>query len=219
MADSKISALTAASAVAGTNEFAINEAGTSKKVTAAQIAAYTAPTLIAGNSGTANSSSAPCETWQILTSNATANSTTTLATVMTTSSLPTGTYFYEYYIVWQSSNTGNGITFAVDYSGTVTRTRMTRHLQTTGAAAATGVADGAATTLTGQLVEHMSARADAGLLGPNTGVDTINVDQFDVIRGLLVVSTSANLLLQAASEAAVSVQVMADTCLFLKRLA
>ncbi len=37
MADSKISALTAASAAAAANEFAINESGTSKKVTAAQI--------------------------------------------------------------------------------------------------------------------------------------------------------------------------------------
>jgi hypothetical protein len=37
VADTKISALTAATAVAGANEFAINEAGTSKKVTAAQL--------------------------------------------------------------------------------------------------------------------------------------------------------------------------------------
>ncbi len=40
MADTKISALAAASSVAAANEFAINEAGTSKKVTAAQIANY-----------------------------------------------------------------------------------------------------------------------------------------------------------------------------------
>jgi hypothetical protein len=40
MADTKISALTAASAVAGANEFVINEAGTSKKVTATQIKTF-----------------------------------------------------------------------------------------------------------------------------------------------------------------------------------
>lgn len=40
MADTKISALTAASVVADANEFAINEASTSKKVTALQLAAY-----------------------------------------------------------------------------------------------------------------------------------------------------------------------------------
>jgi hypothetical protein len=40
MADTKISALTAATVVADANEFAINEAGVSKKVTAAQILGY-----------------------------------------------------------------------------------------------------------------------------------------------------------------------------------
>lgn len=40
MADSKISQLTAAAAVAGTNEFEINEAGTSKKATASQISTF-----------------------------------------------------------------------------------------------------------------------------------------------------------------------------------
>jgi hypothetical protein len=41
MANVKISGLPAASAVVGTNEFEINEAGTSKKVTGSQIAAFT----------------------------------------------------------------------------------------------------------------------------------------------------------------------------------
>lgn len=51
MADTKISALTAASAAAGTNELAINEAGTSKKVTAAQLKTLVndAPTFAAGS--------------------------------------------------------------------------------------------------------------------------------------------------------------------------
>lgn len=40
MADTKISGLTAASAVVAANEFAINESGTSKKATADQIAAF-----------------------------------------------------------------------------------------------------------------------------------------------------------------------------------
>jgi hypothetical protein len=43
MADTKISALAAVAAVAGTNEFAVNEAGTSKKATATQLAAFTSP--------------------------------------------------------------------------------------------------------------------------------------------------------------------------------
>jgi len=43
MADTKISALTAASVAAAANEFAINEAGTSKKLTAAQLKDFIAP--------------------------------------------------------------------------------------------------------------------------------------------------------------------------------
>lgn len=219
MADTKISALTAAAAALGTMELAVNDAGASKKLTITQLDAFTGPKLIAGASGAANTAAAPADTWQILTANAAANSTTTLATVMTTTALAIGTWFFEYYIVWQSATATVGVNFAVDYTGTVTRYRATRHLQTTGAAAATGVSDGLSSTLTGQLVEHMSTRTDAGALGPNTGVDTINADQFDLIRGLMVVSTSADLVLQHASETATSTQVMADTMLLLKRLA
>lgn len=45
MANVKISGLPAASGVAGTNEFEINESGTSKKVTGSQIASYVDSTL------------------------------------------------------------------------------------------------------------------------------------------------------------------------------
>jgi hypothetical protein len=45
MADTKISALTAASVAAGANEIPINEAGTSKKLTVTQIEEYIMPTL------------------------------------------------------------------------------------------------------------------------------------------------------------------------------
>jgi len=45
MANVKISDLTAASVAAGANEFEINEAGTSKKVTGTQIASYVSSTL------------------------------------------------------------------------------------------------------------------------------------------------------------------------------
>jgi hypothetical protein len=43
MADTKISALTAVASVAGANEFAVNEAGTEKKASATQIAAFVSP--------------------------------------------------------------------------------------------------------------------------------------------------------------------------------
>jgi hypothetical protein len=43
MADTKISALTGVASVAGSNEFAVNEAGTSKKASGTQLAAFTSP--------------------------------------------------------------------------------------------------------------------------------------------------------------------------------
>lgn len=43
MADTKFSALTAVAAVVGTHEFAVNEAGTSKKATATQLATFASP--------------------------------------------------------------------------------------------------------------------------------------------------------------------------------
>jgi len=55
MANVKISGLTAAAAVAGANEFEINEGGTSKKVTGTQIAAFVTSTL--GNMATQTASS------------------------------------------------------------------------------------------------------------------------------------------------------------------
>lgn len=43
MADTEISDLAAVASVAGANEFAVNEAGTSKKASATQLAAFTSP--------------------------------------------------------------------------------------------------------------------------------------------------------------------------------
>lgn len=43
MADTKISALTAVASVVGTHEFAVNEAGTTKKASATQVATFTSP--------------------------------------------------------------------------------------------------------------------------------------------------------------------------------
>lgn len=43
MADTKISALTAVASVVGTHEFAVNEAGVSKKASGTQLAAFTSP--------------------------------------------------------------------------------------------------------------------------------------------------------------------------------
>src|SRR5687767_7695934 len=173
MADTKISALAAVVNPAATDEFAVNQGGVSKKMTLAQVGPLLTASAAAPATGVAHQGAAPSQTIVLNTAD---NAVTTVETVLNVTSVLAGTYFFEYYIVWRSGNTGTGASFAVDYTGTVTRVRSTRHYQSTGAAAATGVSDGTSQVLTGTLVEHMSINTDAGALGPNTGVGATTED-------------------------------------------
>jgi hypothetical protein len=172
-------------------------------------------TKIAGNSGAAGAT----ETWQVLTADAAANSTTTLTTVMTTTGLTAGIYQYTYYVKWQSATATVGVNFSVNYAGTVTEIITKRQMGSTGTAATSGVADGVAATLTGQTVEHYATRSNDGSLGPNTGVDTINANCLDEITGILEAGiTGGNLTLKHASETATATTVQSGTCLILRKL-
>ena len=218
MADTKISALTAVVTPAAGDEFGVNQAGTSKKITLAQVRQF-GWTYIGGATGTANAEAPPAETLQLLTANATANSTTTIATVMTTNTLPAGTYRYRYDIIAQSAAATTAHKFSVDAGGAVTRHLYHLFFPSQGVTAATGVVDQDINVTTGAVWAHQSTRTDNTVLGPMTDVDTINADVHYVIEGILVTSTSGNLLLGHASEVAASSQVMSGTMLWLVRLA
>lgn len=217
MADTKISAAAAITTTALTDEYATNQAGASKRTTLSQII-QSFVTLISGNSGTSNQLAAPSQTWQVLTSNAASNSTSTIATVMTTSSLPAGRYWYRYDIIARSGATTTAQKFSVDATGTVTRHLYHLFFPSAGVTAATGVADQEVNATTGAVWAHESTRVDNTTLGPMTDVDTANADVHFVIEGMLETSTSGNLLLGHASEVAASSQVMSGTMLTLRRL-
>lgn len=214
MADSKISALTAVGTPALTDEIAVNQGGTSKKLTVQQIADLMQK-RISGSSGAAG----PYKTLQRLSSNAGANSTTTLATVMTTTGLQPGTYTFKYHIVYQSGATTTGVDFALAFAtGTVTKVVMQTVFITTGGAAAAGTAT-QATTATPNLAEGKAARALATKVGASIGVDTLNANMLVTLEGVLVVSVAGDLQLQHASEVAAASTVQADTCLELTKVA
>jgi hypothetical protein len=202
MADSKISALPAASAAAAANEFAINEAGTSKKLTAAQIKAYISSDAFAVMaSDQANSTVTPASV--------TALEVTTAA----------GTYLVKYWVCYQAAATTTGIQMFLDHSGTVTRLASTWYTLTTGTTATSGVAD-QASTLTAQMMEGKGQRAKNVASGPTQGVDTAAADQFAVIEGLLIVTVSGTLKLMFSSEVAASaVTMMTGTTLTLTKVA
>ena len=217
MADTKISAATAVTTAAATDEYATNQGGTAKRTPLSVLIAFFS-TILSGNSGTANAN-VGAETWQVLSSNASSNSTTTIADVLTTNTLQAGTYWFRYDIIAQSGATTTAHKFRVNFSGTVTRILWHLFFPSQGVTAATGVVDQAVNTTTGNVWAHESSRSNNATLGPMTDVDTINADVHYVIEGILVCSTSGNLALGHASEVAASSQVMAGTMLYLKRVA
>lgn len=216
MADQKISSLTAVVTPAATDEFAVNQAGTSKKMTLAQINAFTDPTLIAGNSGAIPADAAPHVTFQRLTANNSDIPTTTLVAQLTATGMGIGWWLVEYFVLWQSNVTTTGIAFNVDHTGTAANSQWTREdmVSSQTALATVGIADQDSGTAApaGWLPSNWSVRADATDLGPNEGVDTINVNQFTRITGLLLVTASGNLVLQAKSQIASTItRVVAGT--------
>jgi hypothetical protein len=175
-------------------------------------------TLITGSSGAANTDAAPSETWQRLSSNATTNSTSTIATVMTTTALPIGSYKFTYDILVSSAATSTSVKFSIDYTGTVTTILWHLFFPSQGVVAATGVVDQESNLTTGAVWAHQSTRIDNTTLGPMTDMDATTPVHM-VAEGLLVVSTSADLVLGHASEVAAASTVLADTLLVLRRFA
>ena len=108
MADTKISALAAASAAAAANELAINEAGTSKKLTIAQIVTY----LQANGMPRVRQ----------LTSQHSVSSTTATKVTDLDMTLETGTYTFEYYLYERSATITVAPLFGLNFStGSATR--------------------------------------------------------------------------------------------------
>jgi hypothetical protein len=109
VADTKISALAAVSAVAAANEFAVNEAGTSKKATAAQLRTYILDEswIRQAAARTLANSGAEQKLFDSVT-----NGTLTL---------PTGVYFFEcmFQITAMSATSGN-LAFDILGAGTAT---------------------------------------------------------------------------------------------------
>lgn len=209
MADTKISALSAVSSVAGTNELAVNEAGTSKKATAAQLGTYLQtigmPLVVA------------------LASDATANSTTTAAeiTSMQATAVGAGTYVFQYFIRYQAAAITTGVKFSINHTGTVTAMVYNMSYVDAAATASTGAPSQAANASTAQVYGAYSARAKSATasVGPTLSVDTLNADMLMIIEGMMIVTVSGDLELWHASEVAAASTVKAGTSLILTRTA
>lgn len=198
MADTKISALTAATAGAATNELAINEAGTSKKLTLNLLRHYiirrvTGVTIDCGD----------IITWLVLSSNSSDITGTTLSTVMQITGVDTGRYHFRCQLIYQTTATTTGIDVAVNHTGTLTQFIAENRFASTGTAASTAAATEAASGATGAIYEAQGTRTKGGLIGAGTvSVDAANSDMMATIEGFFVVSVSGNLQIRMAAESA-----------------
>lgn len=168
---------------------------------------------IAGSSGAAGN----WKTLQRLTSNATANSTTTPAAVMVTTEVGPGTWVARWNVIYQAGATTTGVGFQINHNGTVTKMVVTAQFATTGGAAANGIAD-QVTTDTANICEAKAQRNIGQKMGASLGVDTINADMHCIIEAVLVISANGTLQLMHYSEVAASTQVMSGTCLELTKI-
>jgi len=206
MADTKISALTAASAAAGTNELPINESGTSKKLTVTQIETYLRtrglPRVIA------------------LTGDAGANSTTTMAKITGLDmTLGAGTYTFKYMIRYQSALSTTGVKFAVTHSGTVTTFQANHYFAQELSTAASLAADQATTAAAVGLMSAIASRAVNQVAGPTASSDTGASDMLWIVEGTMIVTVSGDLQLNHASEVAAASTVKAGSSLMVVQVA
>lgn len=199
MADTKISALAAASAAALANEFAINEAGASKKLSLTLMADLIGvrTKMLAG----AEFSDEPTDT--------------TMGKVVGMDyALGVGTWWFEYRCIYRSDVAGTGVKFGVNFSGTQTLFVV----EATGTEATTAAATGAMD----QLHAAFGLRSGGGARAPSTtapifgsaSVDTASANMLAIIKGVIQVTVAGDLQLYFGSEATGSIQtIMAGTAL------
>lgn len=211
MADTKISALAAVSAVAGTNEFAVNEAGTSKKATAAQLATYL--------------QTVGMQAVRAITSGNYTNATLTgtEVTALSFNAVAAGTYLVTWTVAMSSAATTTSPIFGVNYSGTTTLFMAQARYPSAGVSAATGQIEGSVNATTGQVYAYAATVTEsttAPNLGPWTGVVTADENCMIVIEALLVCSDSGDIELWAASEVNTStITLKIGSCGILTRVA
>lgn len=218
MADTKISALTAATAAAAANELPINEAGASKKLTIAQVQEY----ILKRAAGT-SVAAGEFMTWLVLSANSSDITGTTFVTVMTITAVGVGRYHFKCQLIYQCTATTTGINVAVNHTGTTTQFACEARLTSTGGSAATKAASQAAQATTLGLYEAEGTRTKDAAIGTLSNfiisVDAANSDMILTIEGFFVVSASGDLQIKLSAElASLVTRAMQGSFLELKKL-
>ncbi len=203
MANTKISALAADDTVDAADEFMINEAGTSKKVTGTQLQTYCGNFL------------------RVKLASPLFNDVHTSLVKVTgmDQATGTGTFVFEYFIRYQSDTAASGIHMSVNHTGTVTSFVVNARWVEATTLACTGAADQAHVTF--GMVAGGQARAKSATtdLAATTAVDTTNSDMLLIVEGLAVCTVDGNLEFYIAPEtSAGGVTVMTDSTLCITKV-
>lgn len=194
VADAKISALTAATVAAATNELMINEAGTEKKLTVDLIREF----LVKRAAGT-SIAAGQFLTWLVLAADS--SDLTTLTTVMTITGVGVGRYHFYCQLIYQTTFTTLGHGVAVNHTGTTTQWVVERRYASTGGSSATASGTEEGASATGNAYESQGERTKAQLIGIATlNVDAADTDMISTIEGFFVVSVSGDLEIKLQSE-------------------
>jgi hypothetical protein len=148
------------------------------------------------------------------------NSTTTATEVTGLSVVTgTGTFKFDYDIIYQSGATTTGVKFSVNHAGTVTSFVANHHAVGANPLAADGILDQDVNLTTGGLynVQAQRAKSTAGI-GSTVSVDTANADMYWRIEGIVVVTVDGELELWHGSEVAAISTVKAGSALELIRV-
>jgi hypothetical protein len=193
VADTKISALSAVAAAATTNELAVNEAGTSKKVTLAQVEtllkARGMPRVLALGS-----------------QHSIASTTGTKVTGLDMT-LEAGTYVFRYaLIIRQAASTSDAPQFGINFTGTSTTKNFILSFAdaTTVITAAVHIMDNVGIKGAGfmEAMAHNALSTTAPNMGTTVGVAATGADILCFIDGLIIVTVAGNLELWRAAEGA-----------------
>lgn len=209
MADTKVSALSAVSAAAGTDTFPVVQGGNSMKETLAQIVTYL--------------QTVGMPRVRKLGSQHSISSTTATKVTGLDMTLEAGTYVYQYNLMVRSANTSDGPQFGINFSGTAAvKTIGIRWWDATSAITAeTHIMDNVGVKGFGYVsgMVHDTYSTTAANLGTTVGVAATGANIPAIIEGVLVVTASGDLQLYEGAESTNAATVEAGSSLVVIRTA
>lgn len=136
--------------------------------------------------------------------------------------LEAGTYVFKYYLIIQAAATTTGLAFGINFTGTQDSFNVLSYFLSTGTTASTGIIQGDTVGIAEGLIEGFGTRTvstTAPDIGPHTGVGTANVDNLNMLEGIINVTVAGDLELWHASEVAAASSVEVGSSLVVIRTA